>query len=131
ALRWMPACELRLQQRLCPPRRGSWHILPAFRSRAENPEILHLVISVMRFKPSLEAAPLGPPITQPTASSVRRIRACSEPLRVVGTGEMLTLRVPTIGKGSLRSTSRARLLGARVLLRTQAINGCPPVDSAM
>ena len=37
----------------------------------------------MRFKPSFAAAPFGPPITQPTASSVRRIRVRSEFLSVV------------------------------------------------
>src|SRR5208282_1717194 len=40
---WMPACELQLQPRVRLPRYWPWHILPAFRRRAGNPELLHLV----------------------------------------------------------------------------------------
>ena len=38
---------------------------------------------VVRFKPSLAAAPFGPPITQPTDSSMLRIRVRSESLKVI------------------------------------------------
>jgi hypothetical protein len=41
------------------------------------------LINVVRFKPSLAAAPFAPSITQPTACRVCRISAHSEPFKVV------------------------------------------------
>src|ERR1700692_3426314 len=49
-----------------------------------------LQISVVRFRPSLAAAPFGPPTTQAVDSSVCRITARSESLRVVAAGETAT-----------------------------------------
>jgi len=68
------------------------------------PSFCILWMSVVRFKPSLAAAPFGPPITQPTPSSVRRIRLRSESFRVVPVGEVAgaeveTGRVDAGGKG--------------------------------
>jgi hypothetical protein len=50
------------------------------------PNFCILQISVVRFRPSLAAAPFGPPITQAVASSVCRITARSESLKVVAAG---------------------------------------------
>ena len=47
------------------------------------PSFCILWISVVRFKPSLAAAPFGPPITQPTDSRAFRIRVRSESRKVV------------------------------------------------
>ena len=49
----------------------------------EIPSFFILWINVVRFMPSLAAAPVVPPITQPTDSSVLSIRAYSESLSVV------------------------------------------------
>src|ERR1700681_3748841 len=75
----------------------------------EIPSFCILWISVVRFKPSLAAAPFGPPITQPTPSSVRRISACSESLKVVAAGEMTTAGVPAVGKGLGSTPSLERI----------------------
>src|SRR5579863_6416834 len=76
-------------------------------------------MSVVRFKPSFVAAPLGPPITQPTDSSVRRIRMRSESLSVVGAGEaigageeVVVLKLDSTGKG-LGSTPSLERITAR------------------
>src|SRR5229473_4351280 len=74
----------------------SW---PRWRGSREIPSFCILWISVVRFRPSVAAAPFGPPITQPTASSVRRIRARSESLKVVAPEERMTPGVPNVGKG--------------------------------
>src|SRR5271154_853051 len=55
------------------------------------PSFCILQISVVRFRPSLAAAPFGPPITQAVASRVCRIMARSESLRVFGAGETATV----------------------------------------
>src|ERR1700730_9990136 len=57
----------------------------------EIPSFCILWISVVRFKPSLAAAPFGPPITQPTPCSVCRISARSESFRVVAVGAEMTI----------------------------------------
>jgi hypothetical protein len=49
----------------------------------EIPSFFILAINVVRFRPSLAAAPVAPPITQPAASSICNINECSESLRVV------------------------------------------------
>lgn len=51
------------------------------------PNLVILAMSVVRFIPNLAAAPPAPPITHPTASSVRKISARSESLSVVSAGE--------------------------------------------
>src|ERR1700677_1009518 len=63
------------------------------------PSFCILQISVVRLRPSLAAAPFGPPITQALASSVRRIMARSVSLRVAAAGERATGRIPAAGKG--------------------------------
>src|SRR5260370_7023362 len=60
----------------------------------EIPSFCIFAISVVRLRPSLAAAPLGPPITQPAVSSVCRMRLRSESLRVVRRGGEATPRVP-------------------------------------
>ena len=59
----------------------------ALEDRPEIPSFCILQISVVRFRPSLAAAPFGPPITHAVASSVCRIAARSDSLRVVATGK--------------------------------------------
>src|SRR5260370_31923493 len=71
-----------------------------------------LQIRVVRFKPSLAAAPLGPPITQPTASSVCRIRARSESLRVVAAGGVVASLDTVVGRG-LGKTPKLERITAR------------------
>src|SRR5258708_4911613 len=56
------------------------------RAGREIPSFCIFAINVVRLRPSLAAAPFAPPITQPTDSSVRRIRLRSESLRVVRGG---------------------------------------------
>ena len=76
-------------------------------------------MSVVRFKPSFAAAPFGPPITQPTNSSVRRIRMRSESLSVVDAGETIAaageavvVKIDLAGKG-LGSTPSLERITAR------------------
>src|SRR3981189_3606173 len=57
------------------------------------PSFCILWISVVRFTPSLAAAPAAPPITQPTASNVRRISSRSASLNVVGGPKLACLEV--------------------------------------
>src|SRR6266851_8357859 len=71
-------------------RAGSIRSRLLWRTGLQMPSFCILQISVVRFRPSLAAAPFGPPITQAVASSVCRITARSESLRVVGTGETAT-----------------------------------------
>src|ERR1700730_13560122 len=52
----------------------------------EIPSFFILWINVVRFKPSVAAAPFAPPITQLTASSVWRISVRSESRSVVAGG---------------------------------------------
>ena len=63
--------------RLCPGSR------PARVGRS-MPSLFIMLIRVVRFNPSRAAAPPGPPITQPTASSASRISARSESRSVAG-----------------------------------------------
>src|ERR1700683_587716 len=69
-------------------------------------------MSVVRFKSSFAAAPFGPPITQPTDSKVRRIRARSESFRVVATDGAAVLKTPAADKG-LGSTPFLERITAR------------------
>src|SRR5260370_20479070 len=61
----------------------------------EIPSFCIFAISVVRLRPSLAAAPLGPPITQPAVSSVCRMRLRSESLRVVRGGGEATASGPS------------------------------------
>src|SRR5258708_27026978 len=70
-----------------------------WREGRKIPSFRILQIRVVRFKPSLVAAPFGPPITQPAPSSVCRIRARSDSLRVVAVGGMTTPCDAAVGKG--------------------------------
>src|SRR5271166_3517843 len=65
---------------------GARKFSPLSRWGREMPSFFILWMSVVRFKPSLEAAPFWPPITQPTASRVCKIKLRSESLRVVVAG---------------------------------------------
>src|SRR5258708_38882243 len=69
-----------------------------WRQGRKIPSFCILQIRVVRFNPSLAAAPFAPPITQPAASSVFKIRARSESLRVVTVGGM-THSDAAVGKG--------------------------------
>src|SRR5260370_23385422 len=70
-----------------------------WRQGRKIPSFCILQIRVVRFKPSLAAAPFGPPITQPTASSVCKIRARSESLRVVAEGNAMASLDTVGGRG--------------------------------
>src|ERR1700739_2190540 len=69
------------------------------REGLEIPSFCILWIRVVRFKPSLVAAPFGPPITQRTSSNVCRIKQRSDSLRVVAGGAATTSWDPVVGKG--------------------------------
>jgi len=74
------------------------------------PSFCILWISVVRFNPSLAAAPFGPPITQPTASSVCRIRARSESRSVVAPGDLAArCSVSAMGRGFGSTPSLERI----------------------
>ncbi len=62
------------------------------------PSFSILCISVVRFNPSLAAAPFGPPITQRTDSSVRKISLRSESFRVVVAKDVVAVEMPAAGK---------------------------------
>src|ERR1700688_4000148 len=56
---------------------------PSWEIGLEIPSLLILASRVVRFSPSLVAAPRGPPTIQPACSSVSKIRARSEPSKVI------------------------------------------------
>jgi len=70
------------------------------------PSFCILLISVVRLKPSLAAAPAAPPTTQPTASNVRRISSRSASLNVVGGPKLACLDVARKGFRSTPSFER-------------------------
>ena len=71
-----------MKSKLSPPLSGavltSRHSGCSLERGRKIPSFCILWISVVRFKPSFAAAPFGPPTTQPTDSSVFRIKVRSE-----------------------------------------------------
>ena len=63
----------------------------------EIPSFFILAINVVRFTPSLAAAPVAPPTTHPTASRVCKIRARSESFNVLA--KPVTASAPAGGSG--------------------------------
>src|SRR5260370_33420577 len=67
------------------------------RAGREIPSFFILEIKGVRFTPSLDAAPVGPPITQPTASSSRRTGARPDSLHAPFEGNTVTRSIPLRG----------------------------------
>ena len=70
----------------------------ACRNGRSIPSFLIRNINVVRFKPRITAAPFGPPILQPVASSVWSMSARSESRSVLGTTGSGSLDVVAIGR---------------------------------
>src|SRR5260370_32011072 len=83
-----------------------------FGTGREIPSFCIFAISVVRLRPSLAAAPLGPPITQPAVSSVCRMRLRSESLRVVRGGEETPPRGLSGSEGIGRTPSIGKIKNA-------------------
>jgi len=80
------------------PRCGPQSILTALERGPRNPQLLHLWISVVRFRPSVRLRPLAAD-HPPTASAFCRMRALLSLSKLVAVEERITPEVPGVGKG--------------------------------